>query len=103
VARTSPARPFPDARVVKALNMVNHEIMVDPSRLSGDHDLFLAGNDDAAKTEARGLLESFGWPTESIHDLGDLSGARGMEAYLLLWLRLWRAFGTSALNIRVVR
>lgn len=50
-----------------------------------------------------GLLERFGWPAVSIHDLGDLSASRGMEAYLLLWLRFWGAFGTGRLNIKVVR
>lgn len=96
-------RALPHARVVKTLNMVNHEVMVEPSKVPGEHDLFVCGNDDAAKREVVGLLESFGWPTASIHDLGDLSASRGMEAYLLLWLRFWSAFGTGHLNIKVVR
>jgi predicted dinucleotide-binding enzyme len=96
-------RAFPEARVVKALNMVNHEVMVEPSKVPGDHDLFICGNDDSAKKEAVALLESFGWPAERIQDLGDISGARGMEAYLLLWLRFWSAYGTGHLNIRVLR
>ena len=36
-------------------------------------------------------------------DLGDISGARGMEGYLLLWLSLWSAVGTLDFNIKVVR
>lgn len=96
-------RAFPDARVVKALNMVKHEVMVEPSKVPGEHDLFICGNDDNAKAEVAAVLRSFGWPAASIHDLGDLSAARGMEAYLLLWLRFWGAFGTGHLNIRVVR
>lgn len=96
-------RAFPEARVVKALNMVNHDVMVEPSKVPGDHDLFICGNDDSAKKEAVALLGSFGWPAERIRDLGDISGARGMEAYLLLWLRFWSAYGTGHLNIRVLR
>lgn len=36
-------------------------------------------------------------------DLGELSAARGTEAYVLLWVRLYGAFGTGDLNIKVVR
>ena len=95
-------RAFPEAKVVKALNMMNHEVMVQPAIVQGEHDLFMAGNDDGAKEEAREVLESFGWPASSIRDLGDISAARGMEAYLLLWLRLWDTVGTGHFNIKVV-
>ncbi len=44
---------------------VNHQVMVDPQRVPGDHDLFMCGNDEQAKSEVRGLLESFGWPARS--------------------------------------
>src|SRR4030095_6259759 len=36
-------REFPDVRVVKALNTVNCDIMIEPSRVPGDHDLFICG------------------------------------------------------------
>ena len=96
-------REFPDARVVKGLNTVNCDVMVDPGIVAGEHDLFVCGNDEAAKAEVRELLESFGWPSERILDLGDISGARGMEMYLPLWLRLFSTFGTGHLNIHVAR
>jgi hypothetical protein len=35
-------------------------------------------------------------------DLGDLTAARGMEAYLLLWLRLWGAMKTADFNVKVI-
>ena len=96
-------RAFPDTRVVKALNTVNCEVMVEPSKVPGEHDVFLCGDDEAAKARVVELLQSFGWPPESVVDLGDLSSARGMEAYLLLWIRLWGALGTGHFNVRVVR
>jgi len=96
-------RAFPDARVVKALNTVNREVMVDPSKVPGEHDVFLCGDDEAAKARVIELLESFGWPAASVIDLGDLTAARGMEAYLLLWIRLSSALGTGHFNVRVVR
>lgn len=95
-------RTFPEARVVKSLNTVNCDVMVNPAIVPGSHTMFVAGNDDTAKAEVRGLLESFGWPPGDVMDLGDITGARGMEMYLPLWLRLWGATGTGHLNVKVV-
>jgi 8-hydroxy-5-deazaflavin:NADPH oxidoreductase len=96
-------RAFPDARVVKALNTVNCDVMVNPGGVPGDHHLPIAGNDESAKREARELIESFGWPPERVLDLGGIEAARGMEMYLALWLRLMGATGTAQLNIAVMR
>jgi len=88
---------------VKTLNTINCEVMVDPAKVPGEHDVFLCGNEAAAKAQVAELLRSFGWPAERIHDLGDVSAARGTEAYLLLWLRLRGALQTGHFNIKVVR
>jgi hypothetical protein len=92
---------FPQVKVVKALNTVNCEVMVDASKISGVHTVFMCGNDDEAKDTVRGLLEAFGW--KDIIDLGDISNARATEGYLPLWLALWKALGTLNFNIKVVR
>ncbi len=92
-------RAFADVRVVKALNTVTAAVMVEPGLVSGDHTIFVCGNDDSAKAQARLLLEQFGWPAGSVLDLGDITAARGMEMYLALWLRLWGATGSAVLNI----
>jgi predicted dinucleotide-binding enzyme len=96
-------RAFPRARVVKTLNTVTAAIMVNPALLAGDHLVFVSGNDPAAKQQVGELLESFGWPSQDIVDLGDISSARGAEAYLLLWLRLWTKVGTVLFNIGLVQ
>jgi predicted dinucleotide-binding enzyme len=96
-------RAFPEARVVKALNTLNCLVMVDPARVPGEHDAFISGNDDGAKAQVRELLGSFGWPAERIVDLGDITGARGAEMYLLLWLRLFGAVQTGDFNVKLVR
>lgn len=93
---------FPDARVVKTLNTMNCEVMVDPTLVPGEHDVFLSGNDERAKKTVRELLGSFGWPTDHILDLGDISTARGPEMYVVLWLRLWGVAGGSHFNIKLV-
>ncbi len=94
-------RAFPDVRVVKTLNTVTAALMVQPSLVGGTHTTFVAGNDAAAKAQAAELLRGFGWPAESILDLGDIGAARGMEMYLPLWLRLFGATGTALLNVEV--
>jgi 8-hydroxy-5-deazaflavin:NADPH oxidoreductase len=96
-------RAFPSARVVKTLNTVTAPIMVNPALLAGDHLVFVSGNEPIAKQQVTEMLESFGWPSRDIVDLGDISTARGPEAYLLLWLRLWNNAGTVLFNIGLVR
>jgi predicted dinucleotide-binding enzyme len=94
-------RAYPQARVVKALNTMNCEVMVDPSLVPGEHNVFVCGEDASAKAEVASLLESFGWSRGRIVDLGGIAGSRGTESYLLLWLVLLGAVGTSRLNIEV--
>ena len=96
-------RAHPEARVVKTLNTVNANVMVDPSLVPGEHDIFVSGDDEAAKGEVAALLESVGWPRENILDLGDITTARGPEMYLPLWLRLFGVAGVPNFNIRVMR
>jgi 8-hydroxy-5-deazaflavin:NADPH oxidoreductase len=95
-------RTFPDAKVVKALNTVNASVMVNPGRVPGEHDLFVAGNDAGAKAQVVRLLkEEFGW--KNVNDLGDITAARATESYLHLWLRLYGALQTPDFNLHVVR
>jgi predicted dinucleotide-binding enzyme len=96
-------REFPDVRVVKALNTVNCEIMVQPSLVEGDHNLFVCGNDEAARGKvANWLCEWFGWKSSNIIDLGDITGARGMEMWMPIWLRLYGKIGHPHFNLRLV-
>lgn len=95
-------REFPDARVVKTLNTVNAAVMTNPSGVPGPHNLFISGNDSEAKTTVKGILGDFGWPQHAIIDLGDITGARGQEMYLPLWLRLMGTLGRPDFNIAVL-
>ncbi len=94
-------RAYPDAKVVKALNTVNAALMGQPQKLKGESDLYICGNDAGAKRTITELLQTFGWKT--IHDLGDIRGARGTEAYLLFWLQLYGALQTADFNTHIVR
>lgn len=92
---------FPEARVVKAFNTVAAAVMVTPSLVPGEHDLFLSGNDAAAKEVVRGIAKGFGWTR--FEDLGDIVGARAQEAVLPVWVRLWMTGGTPLVGLKVVR
>ena len=95
-------RAFPQAKVVKTLNTVSSTIMVNPSLVPGDHDIFMSGNDSAAKNQVREILTKwFGW--KSVIDLGDISNARGQEMYLPLWVRLFRLYQNPNFNIKIVK
>lgn len=96
-------REFPAARVVKALNTMNCQVMVRPAIVPGEHVVFLSGDDTVAKEAVAGLLESFGWPERRVIDLGGLATARGTEAFLLIWLAIWRALGQGEFNIAIER
>ncbi len=96
-------RAHPGLRVVKSLNTVTAHIMVNPAGLAGgDHDVFVAGNDPEARDRVtRFLRDEFGWKT--VIDLGDLTAARGLEMMIMVWLKLWAAFGTADFNYRIAR
>lgn len=95
-------RAFPGARVVKTLNTMNTNVMVDPRLVPGDSDVFVSGNDAAAKAQVTEILKSwFGW--RSVIDLGDITTARGTEMLLPIWLRLWGTFKTPNINFHIAR
>lgn len=93
-------RTYPEVRVVKTLNTVANSVMVDPSLVPGDHQMFVAGNDADAKARVVEILKGwFGW--KEVLDLGDITVARGLEGYLPLWVRMWSALGTDRFNIKL--
>jgi 8-hydroxy-5-deazaflavin:NADPH oxidoreductase len=96
-------RAFPHARVVKALNTVNCRVMVEPSLVPGEHNLFVCGADAAAKEQVTGLLGEFGWPPHRVLDLGGIRSARGMEMFLPLWFDILQHFGDAVFNVEVCR
>jgi 8-hydroxy-5-deazaflavin:NADPH oxidoreductase len=94
-------KALPDSFVVKTLNTVNCEVMVNPGVVKGESDLFISGNDAKAKTKVVDLLKSFGWKT--VIDLGDIKTARGTEMLMPIWMNMLGLFGTPHFNFRIVR
>ena len=94
-------RAFPEAKVVKALNTLNADLMVHPASLGEASTVFVSGDDAEAKAVVTGLLTSFGH--EDVIDLGGIETARGAEMLLPVWLRLMGALGHARFNFKVVR
>lgn len=80
---------------MKTLNTMNAEVMVHPDRVPGEHVVFVAGDDGDAKAAVAGLLGELGWTDGRIVDLGGLTAARGLEAFVLLWWSIAQAHGPS--------
>jgi predicted dinucleotide-binding enzyme len=93
-------RQFPDVKVVKTLNTMNCQLMVNPGLLKEDTNIFVSGNDQEAKLKVTGLLKEFGW--KMIVDIGDITTSRGTEQMLPIWIRLMMTLGTPMFNFRIV-
>jgi predicted dinucleotide-binding enzyme len=96
-------RAFPHARVVKTLNTVNADVMVQPSLVPGEHQIFVCGEDAGAKEQVTRMLGEFGWPAHRVLDLGGIRSSRGVEMFLPLWLDLMRGFGQAHFNLEFHR
>jgi 8-hydroxy-5-deazaflavin:NADPH oxidoreductase len=95
-------RAFPEARVVKTLNTMNANMMVEPGKLGERTDVFVSGNDIEAKARVVTILRDwFGW--KSVIDLGDITTARGVEMFLSLWVSLRGVVHSEWMNIRLVK
>jgi 8-hydroxy-5-deazaflavin:NADPH oxidoreductase len=94
-------RAFPDAKVVKALNTIGNQVMVNPAMVPGEHDTFVCGNDPQAKAKVVEILHAFGW--KSPIDLGDIQAARGLEMMLPVWVELMVALRTRDFNFKIAR
>jgi 8-hydroxy-5-deazaflavin:NADPH oxidoreductase len=92
---------LPDSLVVKTLNIVNCEVMVNPGKTGGEPTMFLCGNAASAKERVLNLLHEFGW--KDCIDLGDITNARGMEMLLPIWVRTYVATKNGYFGFKIVR
>lgn len=97
-------KTFPNLNVVKTLNTMWCGLMVNPAMIGGgDHINYICGNDVESKSKVISLLKEFGWKDENILDIGDISSARGTEAVLPVWLRVFGTLQTGAFNFKLVK
>ena len=94
-------RALPKVRLVKMFNTMANEVMVNPRGLTEDSTIFVAGNDPDARQTAAALAADLGWA--DVFDLGDLTGARALEMFIPLWVRMYVQLGRPNFNIKVVR
>jgi predicted dinucleotide-binding enzyme len=76
-------RAIPDAKVVKAYNIVGNTLMVDPQIPGGPPTMLIAGDDAAAKKTVTDLLTDTGW---EVADLGGIEASRHLEAICIAWV-----------------
>jgi len=76
-------RLLPDAHVVKAFNTVGHGLMFRPQLPGGAPDMFICGDDAAAKKRAAEICKNFGW---GVVDVGGIGAAHYLEAMCLVWV-----------------
>jgi 8-hydroxy-5-deazaflavin:NADPH oxidoreductase len=79
------AKLAPGARVFKAMNQVGFEVMANPAFAASKPVMFVAGDDAAGKKVVLDLVSALGF--EAI-DAGELSIARLLEPYAMLWIHL---------------
>ena len=94
-------RKLPTAKVVKCFNMVNSQTMINPKMKEGLPDMVICGDDEAAKRAVTSILREFGWG-EPI-DIGGIDGARWLEAYVALWVRLAMKTGNWAIAAKFLK
>lgn len=76
-------RMLPDARVVKAFNIVGNPHMLHPDFPGGPPTMFICGNDENAKKSVTEILDALGW--EAV-DIGGIEGSRLLEPLAMLWV-----------------
>jgi predicted dinucleotide-binding enzyme len=65
--------------------------------------MFIAGNDETAKTKAKVLLTEFGWKVDNLIDLGGITSARAMESYLVLWTTMLACLGVPMVSLKIIK
>ncbi len=94
-------RKLPQAKVVKCFNIVANSTMIDPRLKDGLPTMIIAGNDASAKKTVAEILAGFGW--EAPVDIGNIDGARWLEALTALWVRVAISVGSWTPGFRVLK
>ena len=93
-------RWLPRSHVVKAFNIVGNPHMVHPDFPGGPPDMFIGGNDEAAKKTVTGLLEAFGW---QVIDLGGIEVSRYLEPLAMVWMLTFFKTGSGNHAFKLLR
>jgi len=72
----------PRARFVKAFSCIGNAFMLNPDFNGERPTMFICGNDGAAKSDVKDILDRFGF---DVADMGAVEGARAIEPLCILW------------------
>lgn len=72
----------PEAHFVKSFSCIGNALMVNPNFGGTKPTMFICGNDDAAKTDVKKILDRFGF---DVADMGKAEAARAIEPLCILW------------------
>jgi predicted dinucleotide-binding enzyme len=84
-------RALPDAKIVKAFNMIGNPYFVEPRFSDGRPTMLIAGDDEGAKRAVTSALADFGWT--DVVDIGGIEGSRELEAICIAWVKIGGARG----------
>ena len=71
-----------EAHFVKSFSCIGNAFMVNPDFNGVKPTMFICGNQDAAKSEVKTILDQFGF---DVADMGRVEGARAIEPLCILW------------------
>ena len=91
-------RWFPTAKVVKCFANAGAAHLVDPVWTEGPGDMFICGNDEAARASVTAIATDFGW---HVIDIGELHGARLIEPAAILRMEAGRVMGRPDVALRL--
>lgn len=94
-------KALPRAHVVKAFNIVNNSSFFRPKFPHGAPDMFICGNNPAAKKTVEKVLHDFGWA--SVIDIGGIEGARELESLCILWVKSALTLGSFNIAFELLR
>jgi predicted dinucleotide-binding enzyme len=83
---------LPQARVVKAFNIIGSPSFVEPHFSDGAPTMLIAGYNGPAKETVADVLHDFGWPPPI--DLGGIEASRELEAICIAWVKIGGALGS---------
>jgi 8-hydroxy-5-deazaflavin:NADPH oxidoreductase len=75
---------IPDAKVIKAFNIISNSRMYKPQFVEGTPVMVISGDDKDAKAAVKELLNQFGW--QDVADVGPIDNAYLQEGLAMLWI-----------------
>jgi len=92
---------LPGAHVVKALNTIGSDSMLEPKFNDGPPTMFICGNDKLAKQAVADILKHWGWA--DVIDLGNIEFSRELEALCVIWCAYGFRTGTWHHAFKLIR